>query len=177
MKNKIEKIFTLPLKMVYSKINSVGYAKKIGVNVSGDLKIYGSSYSMFGTEPWLITLGDNVHITDGVKFITHDGGTLILRHKMPDIEITKQITIGSNVYIGVNVVILPGVNIGDNCIVGAGSIVTKDIPSNSVYAGVPARFIKSLDDYFEKIKSESLHIGHLPAKEKEIALKKHFGLN
>ena len=55
-----------------------------------------------------------------------------------------------------NVTVLKGVTIGDNCIIGAGSIVTKDIPSNSVSSGVPAKIVSSLDDYFEKRKKMCL---------------------
>ena len=66
----------------------------------------------WNTEPWLITLGNNAHITDGVKFITHDGGTLIYRQYVPDLEIIKPIKIGDNVYIGNNVIILQGVTKG-----------------------------------------------------------------
>jgi acetyltransferase-like isoleucine patch superfamily enzyme len=50
----------------------------------------------FGTEPWIITIGNNVHITDGVKFITHDGGTLLFRKYVPDLETTKPIVVGDS---------------------------------------------------------------------------------
>lgn len=90
-------------------------------------------------------------------------------------EITKPITIGNHVYIGNNVIILPGVNIGNNVIIGAGAVVSKDIPDNSVAVGVPARVIKSADDYFEKIKKESLHLGHLKGEEKDKKLKEYYG--
>ena len=76
-------------------------------------------------------------------------------------EITKPIIIGNNVYIGNNVILLPGVTIGNNVIIGAGSVVSKNVQDNSVIAGVPAKVIKSTNEYFEKIKKESLHLGHL----------------
>lgn len=132
---------------------------------------------MFSTEPWLITIGDNVYITAGCQFITYDGGTLILRKETPDLELTAPITIGNDVYIGLNTMILPGVNIGNRVIIGAGSVVTKDIPDNSVAAGVPARVIKTVDAYLESAKARSLHLGHLSAKAKEIALKEYFGVS
>ena len=69
---------------------------------------------------------------------------------------------------------MPGVNIGNNIIIGAGAVVTKDIPDNSVAVGVPARVIKTADEYFEKIQKESLHLGHLKGEEKDIALKKYY---
>ena len=119
-------------------------------------------------------MGNNVHITDGVKFITHDGGTLLYRKDIPDLEITKPITIGNDVYIGNNVIILPGVTIGNNVVIGAGAIVSRDIPDNSLAVGVPAKVIKTADDYLEKLKKESIHLGHLKGQEKDKALMKYY---
>ena len=153
--------------------NPLKYARKIGVNISGKLTIYGKI--AWGSEPWLISTGDNVYLTDGIKFITHDGGTLLFRDKVPDLEITKPITIGNNVYVGNNVIFLPGVKVGNNVVIGAGAVVTKDIPDNSVAVGVPARVIKTADEYFEKLQRESLHLGHLTGMEKDRALMEHFG--
>lgn len=62
----------------------------------------------------------------------------------------KGIKIGNNIYFGTNVIILKGVTIGDNCIIAAGSIITKDIPANSVAAGIPAKVICSLSNYYKK---------------------------
>ncbi len=59
------------------------------------------------------------------------------------LEYAKPITIGNNVWLGANVTVLPGVTIGDNCVIGAGSVVTRDIPANSVAVGVPCRVIKT----------------------------------
>lgn len=98
----------------------------------------------------------------------------MFRNRVPDLEITKPITIGNDVYIGNNVIILPGVEIGNNVIIGAGAVITKNIPNNSVVAGVPAKVIKSTDEYFEKIKKESLHLGHLTGKEKDKELMKYY---
>lgn len=154
--------------------NPLKYMQKVGVNfpING-VFIYGTVE--WGTEPWIITLGNNVHITNGCKFITHDGGTLLFRKSIPDLEITKPITVGDNVYFGNDVLVLPGVNIGSNVVIGARAVVTKDIPDNTVVAGVPARVIKNIDDYLEKLKNESLHLGHLKGKEKDDALKKYYG--
>jgi acetyltransferase-like isoleucine patch superfamily enzyme len=116
-----------------------GYARSIGVTIGRGCRFYGAEPGMFGSDPYLITIGDNVHITSGVLFVTHDGGTLILRKEVPDLELTAPISIGNDVYIGVNAVILPGVTIGNRCIVGAGAVVTKSVPPNSVAAGVPAK--------------------------------------
>lgn len=162
---------------IFSKVYPLGYARYRGVKLGKGVHFYGMKPGMFSTEPWLITLGDNVHITSGCQFITHDGGTLVLRRLyQPDLEVTARITVGNNVYIGMNSMIMPGVEIGDNVVVGAGSVVTKSLPADAVYVGVPARKIKSLSQYFDSVKEKSLGFGHLCAKEKETALKKHFGV-
>lgn len=170
----VTRFFRTIFHLMYSKLNHVGYAKYIGVNMGENIYIYGNPLGMFSTEPWIITLGNNVHITREVLFITHDGGTLLYRDKVPDLEITAPITVGNDVYIGVRSIIMPGVTIGDNCVIGSGSIVTRDVPPNSVVAGVPAKVIKSTDEYLDKLKKNSLKLGHLKGAEKDAALKKYF---
>ncbi|PQJ76064.1 capsule biosynthesis protein CapG [Polaribacter gangjinensis] len=155
-------------------ISHVGYARWIGVNMGEKIQIYGNPSKMFGSEPWLITLGNNVHITTDVLFITHDGGTLLFRDKVPNLEITAPIVVSDNVYIGVRSVILPGVTIGENSIIAAGSIVTKDVPSKVIVGGVPAKVIKTTEEYFEQIQKNSIHLGHLKGKFKDRELKKYF---
>jgi acetyltransferase-like isoleucine patch superfamily enzyme len=174
---RIRNIIVYVFRFVFSKLNPIGYAKFLGVKMGQNVHFYGMKPNMFSTEPWLITIGNNVYITADCAFITHDGGTLMLRKEVPDLEITKPITIGNDVYIGIRTIILPGVTVGNRCIIGAGSVVSKSIPDNSVAAGVPARVIKSTDEYFKKISSESLKFGHLSAKEKKKKLKIHFNIN
>jgi len=157
-------------------VDPVRYARHVGVQMGHNVHFYGATPGMFGSEPWLISMGDNIHIVSGCQFVNHDGGVLILREKHPTLELTSPIRLGSNIYIGINCTILPGVTIGDNVIIGAGSVVNRDIPSNSVAAGVPARVIKPLDDYLAKALRNSLGFGALSAKDKAIALKKHFGV-
>lgn len=154
--------------------NPTTFAKSLGVNLNGRVTFYGISRAMFGSEPWMVTLNDNVYITAGVQFITHDGGTLVLRKHHPDLEWSAPITLGNNVYVGVNTIILPGVEVGDNVVIGAGSVVTKSVPSNTVAAGNPARRIRSFDDYLERMKEKSLGFGHLSAAEKDAALRIHY---
>lgn len=169
----IRKTYRKLYRMIVGKTNPIKYAKKIGVNMpKGKVHIYGNVE--WGTEPWLITIGENVYLTDGIKLINHDGGTLLFRKEVPDLEITRPITIGNDVYIGNNVLILPGVTIGNRVVIGAGAIVTKDIPDNSLAVGIPARVIKTADEYFMKLQCESLHLGHLSGEKKDKALMEYF---
>jgi len=163
------KIFYKLFNFLFMKISPLLYAKYLGVNFKGKVHLYGNI--SWGTEPWLIKIGNNVHITKNVTFVNHDGGTLILRYINPSLEITKPITIKDNVYIGINSILMPGIVIENNVIVGAGSIVTKNLESGYVYAGNPAKKIKTIDEYFDKITKESLAIGHLKGREKEKQLK------
>lgn len=124
----------------------------------------------FGSEPYLITIGDHTRINKNVQFITHDGSLWVIRHLYPeykDADLIKPIKVGSNVQIGNNVIILPGVTIGDNCIIGAGAVVTRDVPDNSVAVGVPARVIESIDEYVQKNKDAFTHSKGLSYDEKK----------
>ncbi|MEU4336234.1 acyltransferase [Micromonospora lupini] len=152
------------------------FARTLGVDLRGRVRFYGIDRAMFGSEPWLVSLGDNVYVTAGVQFITHDGGTLILRKEVPDLEWTAPIRIGDDVYLGVRTTILPGVTIGNRCVIGAGSVVTRDIPDNSVAAGVPARVVRTVDDYLDRMKARSLRCGHLPAAEKAAVIRQIYGV-
>lgn len=157
------------------KTNQAKLIEELEVQCSSPEHVHIYGRVDFGSEPWIISLGKGIYLTDGVKFITHDGGTLLFRGVVPDLEITKPITLGDNVYAGNNVIFLPGVNVGDNVIIGAGAVVTRDIPSGEVWGGVPARKIKDIGSYFEKIQEESLHLGHLSGKEKDLQLRKYYG--
>lgn len=93
---------------------------------------------LYGT----VSIGDDVAVGPGTKFIAYSNHYLRGK-KVTDERITADIGIGNNVFIGANCVILPGTVIRDNVVVGAGSIVTGELESNSIYAGVPCRKIKS----------------------------------
>ena len=95
------------------------------------------------TEPGRVQIGQNCDIAPKVTFLcgTHMMGE---RSRRAGAAITKDITVGDGVWIGSNTTILPGVCIGSGSVVGAGSIVTKDVPPNVVVAGNPARIIRRL---------------------------------
>jgi acetyltransferase-like isoleucine patch superfamily enzyme len=105
----------------------------------------------FGSEPWLIELGDRVTLAEGVRLITHDGSSRLFRHHIPKSSRYGNrfgtIRIRNDCFVGTNAIILPDVSIGPYSIVGAGSVVTKDVPPYTVVAGVPAKPICSLEEY------------------------------
>lgn len=135
----------------YVVFGPIKYARKKGVIVGENCRLYIKSW---GSEPFLISMGDNVTITSGVKLITHDGSTCLVKNtKGKRYQRFAPIKIGSNVFIGVNSIVMPGVTIGSNIVIGAGSVVTKDIPDNSVAIGVPAKVVSSFADYQTKIQN------------------------
>lgn len=91
----------------------------------------------------LVTFGDDCFVGPNVSIYTACHSTDPVERNSRK-EWAKPVSIGNNVWLGGNVTILPGVTIGDNCTIGAGSVVTRDIPSDSVAAGNPARVIKKL---------------------------------
>lgn len=166
------------IELIKYKITSfqgrVKILRKQGIDIGENCEIY--SNVSFGSEPYLISIGDNVRITSGCKFITHDGGVWVLRNlKLLDNgDLFGKITIGNNVHIGLNTVIMPNVTIGDNCIIGCGAIVTKDIPDNSIAVGVPARVIETIDEYYKKNKERCDFTKNMSKKEKkEYIIKKY----
>jgi len=124
------------------------YARFVGVKIGVGCRVVSKN---FGSEPYLVEIGNHVHVTKGVSFVTHDGSVWIFRNEIPDLDIFGKIRVKDNTYIGNNSVILPGVTIGSNCIVGANSVVTKSIPDNCVIAGSPAKFITNTKDFKDRI--------------------------
>lgn len=109
------------------------------------------------TRPLLVEIGNNCVFLENFTLLTHDNVTKVFRNVYHEfLPSSGAVKIGDNVFFARNCTVLKGVNIGDNCIIGYGSVVTKSIPANSVVVGCPARVISSLDRYFQKRKRESL---------------------
>jgi len=138
------------------------YAKYLGVKFGEGCHI---ATRTFGSEPYLITMGDNVQITNDVKFFTH-GGSWVFRKDTPNFDVFGKITIHNNVYIGNNALIMPGVTIESDVIIGAGAVVTKSVPSDSIMGGNPARIIGSLTDLKKRISKYNLNTKGYDLKQK-----------
>lgn len=155
----------------------IKYWRSKGVIIGERCEIYSSA--SFGSEPYLISLGDHVRVNSGVNFVTHDGGVWVLRdchEDLKEIDLFGKISVGNNVHIGTNALIMPGVAIGNNCIIGCGAIVTKNIPDNSIAVGIPARVIETIDDYTSKHINDFDRTKVLSRTEKEGYLKKKFSI-
>ena len=100
----------------------------------------------------LVEIGENFISAPGSIILSHDASTITHSGKS---RIQKTI-IGDNVFVGANAVILPGTKIGDGCIIGAGSVVSKEIPPYSVVAGNPGKVVMSVEEYIKKCESRNI---------------------
>ena len=100
---------------------------------------YGCKFVDGGT----IRFGDDVLVGPGCTFVTVNHAVEPER-RLAGVMQCKPITVGNNVWFGAEVTVCPGVTIGDNCVIGAGSVVGKDIPANSVAVGNPCKVIRKV---------------------------------
>ena len=115
-----------------------GYHIELGEN-------FYSNHNLVILDGAKVTFGDNVFIGPNCGFYTA-GHPLDVAQRNQGLEYAKPIKVGNNVWFGANVVVLPGVTIGDNCTIGAGSVVVKDIPANSVAVGNPCRVVHKINE-------------------------------
>ena len=101
-----------------------------------------------------VFIGDNVMIGPNT-LITTVGHPLSPMGRRQHLGVAEPVRIGNDVWIGQNAVILPGVTIGDDCVIGACALVTKDVPSGSVVGGVPAKVITTTEAFAEKCLREA----------------------
>lgn len=113
-----------------------GYNIEIGEN-------FYSNHNLVILDPAKVTFGDNVFIGPNCAFYTPEH-PLDAETRSKGLEYAFPIKVGNNVWVGGNVTVLAGVSIGNNCVIGAGSVVTKDIPENSLAVGSPCKVIRSL---------------------------------
>lgn len=119
-----------------------------GCNVSIGKGFYGN-FNITFLDCTLITIGDNVLVGPNVTFTTATHPT-DPTDRLNGVEFAKPIRVGNNVWFGANIAVLPGVTIGDGSVIGAGAVVTRDVPANTVVVGSPARVMKKLQSVEEK---------------------------
>jgi acetyltransferase-like isoleucine patch superfamily enzyme len=129
--------------------------RRQGLQIAADCRLMG--VPNFGSEPYLISIGPHVTLSARVTFINHDGGTWVFRHlpKYRDVIKFGRIVIHENSFIGAGVTLMPGVSVGPNAVVAAQSVVTTDVPPNTVAGGVPARVLMTVEEYAEKSLAQS----------------------
>lgn len=137
----------------------LNFLRRKGVSIGQDIFITKDvkSLSIDTTRPSLITIGNKVRLNKNLTLVTHDGAFYVLKNLYKEfVSQSGRITIGNNVYFGRNCTVLMNVTIGDNCIIGFGSVVTRDIPPNSVAVGAPAKVICTIEDYYKNRKKRSV---------------------
>lgn len=119
----------------------------VGVKIFADLR----TIRIDLTRPSLVSIGNNVCLNQNFTLLTHDYGSFVFRNLYNDfLASSGGVRICDNVVFGSNVTVLKGVTIGENCIIGAGAVITKNIPPNSVVVGVPGKVICTLEEYYHK---------------------------
>ncbi|RYG11419.1 MAG: sugar O-acetyltransferase [Chitinophagaceae bacterium] len=113
-----------------------------GYNITTGKNFY-ANHGAIILDPAPVSIGDNVFLAPGVLISTATH-PLDPKIRASGLEYAYAITIGNDVWIGMGAKILPGVSIGDNAVIGAGAVVTKNVPANTVVAGVPAVVIREL---------------------------------
>lgn len=138
----------------------ISYLRKRGIRIGENVIFRNPRHTRIDIQrPSLVTIGNNVDINDYFAIMTHDWSSFVFLNVYKDfVNTTGEVRIGNNIYFGTNVTVLKGVSIGDNCIIGAGSLVNRSIPANSVAAGVPCKVICTLDEYYEKVKERGLEL-------------------
>lgn len=162
------------IKFIRASKNKYKKLREMGIKLGENCEIYDNV--SWGSEPYMISIGNHVRITNGVRFITHDGGVWVLRameDSFKDVDSFGEINIGDNTHIGMNTIIMPNVTIGKNCIIGCGAVVTKDIPDNSVAVGVPARVIEDIQTYIDKSRHKFVNTKHVSYEEKKMYIEKN----
>lgn len=133
----------------------IDYLRSLGVQIGERTRILDRHVP---SEPYLIRIGNHVTITSGCRLVTHDGAIWVYRDRDPAINRFAPIEIRDNSFIGLDSIILPGVTIGPDSVVAAGSVVTKDVPPGEIWGGNPARLICTTEAYLEKVLQQQLPV-------------------
>lgn len=134
----------------------IQYYRDKGIKIGkGSFCMHPKSLMIDTSRPSQIEIGENVFLHRGLTILSHDYASWVFLGLNGDfIPSQGNVKIGNNIWFGYNCTVLKGVTIGDNCIIGLGSVVSKSIPPNSVAAGIPAKVICTIEEYYEKRKRE-----------------------
>ena len=131
--------FSLGQKSVIESYSCINNA--VGDVVIGDHTRIGLHNTIIGP----VTIGSHVNLAQGITVTALNHNFEAPERRIDEQGVsTQQVTIGDDIWIGANAVVLPGVTIGNHCVVAAGAVVTKDVPPHSLVAGVPAKIIKQI---------------------------------
>lgn len=120
-------------------------ARQMGMKVGERCRLYSLNIA---SEAELVELGDGVIVSGEVMFVTHDGAVFTALPQFPNVNgHYGRIRVGNDCFLGMRAVLMPGVELGDRCIVAAGAVVMHSFPANSVIAGNPAEYICSTTAY------------------------------
>jgi acetyltransferase-like isoleucine patch superfamily enzyme len=142
----------LAVNTVRLRKDPVLYFRSQGAEIGEGVEIFGANLFTFGSEPYLVSIGNHVTISHKVDFITHDGGLRVARDKYPNAYLYGRIHVADHCFLGAHCILMPGAKVGSGSVIGSGSIVTGEIPSGVVAIGAPAKPIKSIEEYIQEKK-------------------------
>lgn len=155
---------------VLCRRDPVAFHRRRGVVFGAHVALLDASPQTFGSEPYLVDIGDHVTISQGVRFITHDGGLRVIRDEHPGAYYYAPIRVGARAFIGAHAILLPGATVGECTVVGAGAVVAGDLPAGYVCAGVPARPLKTVEQYAYSRRADWVDTSHLSEADKRTLL-------
>lgn len=131
----------------------INWMKKKGVHIGKNFKIAANgslqNITIDITRPSLVYIGDNVTINKNFTLVTHDFVSGVFLNVFNEfLPSSGKVTIGNNVRFGANCTVLKGVTIGENCFIGAGSVVDTDIPAGSIAVGNPCKVVAKINNYY-----------------------------
>ena len=146
--SRIERIFRTAFRAAFPKVQLANLIRR-GLIVGNNFNVQEGVSIHFGCY-WLISIGNDVTLAPRVSNIVHDAST---KGALGKTRVGK-VKVGNRVFIGESSIILPGVTIGDDVVIGAGSVVTRDIPDGVIACGNPCRVIGKMEEFIERKKTE-----------------------